>query len=280
MPTIASSALQLQEICDHIADSLSHGDASLENLRSTSLISRVFCASSQAQLFRVIRLGRYGRHPSVIRLHALLLSSPHLIPYIRCLSVPIQDYTFSALAHIRFSGLREIHYFSDLEDNCPVGLGQLLIAGLPLCKLSLSGILRPFADFYDLFHNLPSTLDTLHLNTVHPTGLQKSDPFRGKLSLIKDLTLINSPRLGKWLAHPASPFDFTQLQSISIHDSWSPVIFNIVSTAHRSITQLKTDASTSLPQMSFRLTNRRLRYSRQRVRSLSVPRTERAHFGD
>ncbi|KAJ7433992.1 hypothetical protein FB451DRAFT_1470381 [Mycena latifolia] len=212
------------------------------DLRSTSLVSRTLCAASQPHLFHTVSFWWDNGH-SAQRLHRLLESSPHLIPYIRQLDVPLRAAVLTELADVRFSGLREIQLGRAHNSSCPMTLAQQLISGLPLLrKLTLLGVVRPFADFGDFFHNLPSSIDALHFDASMLTGTEPTAPFHGQRLQIKELKLVHSRRLGDWLAHPSMPFEFSQLQRIEITEECTHAISHILDCARLSIAHLSMPA--------------------------------------
>ncbi|KAJ7500641.1 hypothetical protein B0H11DRAFT_1996003, partial [Mycena galericulata] len=234
-----AAVARIQELCGLIVDFL---DTSVEDLRSTSVVSRSFRAPSQALLFREVIVVAKRRGPSAERLSRLLESAPHLIPFIRCLGLPIDSKALGALSGIQFVGLREIELVGG-ETECPLTLVQRLIAGIPaLRRLSLTSVVRRFEDFRELFDNLPPTLKHLCFNTVFLTGPVPSGIFKGQKSSIESMQLVNSPALGDWFIHPASPFDVSRLADVYVYGSWSEVICRIIQASRKSIVRLRLEA--------------------------------------
>ncbi|KAJ6556043.1 hypothetical protein B0H19DRAFT_1151833 [Mycena capillaripes] len=86
-------ALEVQEICDHICDFV---DDSRDQLGACSLISPFFTSAAQRHIFRQISITRPSTGGSDVarlsrRLRAVLRESPHLLRFIRCLTVSFEQ---------------------------------------------------------------------------------------------------------------------------------------------------------------------------------------------
>lgn len=90
--TATPPALEVQEICDYICNFLHQSPT---DLRASSLVSPMFTSSAQHHLFHVMDLTSGGWYTSqstrATRLCRILHNSPHLIRFIRRLSINFEQ---------------------------------------------------------------------------------------------------------------------------------------------------------------------------------------------
>ncbi|KAF8206998.1 hypothetical protein K438DRAFT_1962642 [Mycena galopus ATCC 62051] len=114
MADAPSRVLQVQELCDHIADHLD-----MPTCRDFALVSSQMVPSAQRCLFRAIRLNpaggsstpnqAYDEAKACRRLCAILQASPHLVPLIRSLDVALEYDVLQLLLDAKFPNLQAIN---------------------------------------------------------------------------------------------------------------------------------------------------------------------------
>ncbi|KAJ6536437.1 hypothetical protein DFH09DRAFT_1179003 [Mycena vulgaris] len=219
---MAKAVFSIQELCDQIAqqitDDIAFEELPYDDLKSTALVCHTLCISAQSQLFRhVISAAR--------RLAAILSASPHLLRYIRHLSIVAYSEILKPLATIRFPGLAKLCIsFIDMElADAEVFLLIRDLIGLPsICEVEIRDLdhTQFTSDhFTSLFETCTRSLGALICHGVCPS----SAPFTaGAIRLgheraqITRMKLHDSPSLGQWLMSPSCTFDFTSLADLEI----------------------------------------------------------------
>ncbi|KAK6981559.1 hypothetical protein R3P38DRAFT_3376145 [Favolaschia claudopus] len=165
----------------------------------------------------------------------LLESSPHLIPYVRTLTLHMPDseclrllsqFDWICLRCIQFNYIRSALESSSEHkgDEAQRAMIQSIerLASNP--SLRMARIFAPpkdwtAADFYSIFQAFPSSLENLALGRCNPTGntfqLEASPVPR---PAIRHLDLQGSPAISAILERA---FDFTGLHALCFVDSWS-----------------------------------------------------------
>ncbi|KAJ7465996.1 hypothetical protein FB451DRAFT_1261553 [Mycena latifolia] len=278
-------ALQVQDICNYIADFL-HGSPS--DLRSCALISQAFTSSAQYHLFRAINLGvSHGMGtitdadqvlPTARRLCAILSTRPHLIPLIRRLSISFDVEILAQFANVHFTHVETL-LFCGTRATCHSGRIVSLAAGLTslpsVRRLKLWNItFQDMPTLRTLFHLRASPLDLLSLDNIEislppgPTAtelpqtslapLTPIDAVGGDMSaprfMVKGIELGASSPLRQdptWLLHPLCPFDFAALTSLDIARNTLPGIVQFMHAASTSLVTLRIDARYLTPHFRF-----------------------------
>ncbi|KAJ6600323.1 hypothetical protein DFH09DRAFT_1128042 [Mycena vulgaris] len=224
---MAQQVLSIQELCDELARHIALSASSQGDLRSLALVSHMFCSSAQSQIFCDVNLeSTKAPHLPTIsiirRLAHLLATSPHLLRYIRHLTICADSEILKLLVTIRFPALRKIRIRFTYNDDSFL-LARHLV-GLPSireveiayhCRTSLD-------DFASLFETCTRSLDSLSFTNVVPSSgpLAAGVPLPGGEPVqIKRLKLYDSFDLVHWFASPSCPFDFTHLAEVEICDS-------------------------------------------------------------
>ncbi|KAJ7153916.1 hypothetical protein C8R43DRAFT_1126588 [Mycena crocata] len=246
--SFATAVGQIQELCDCIVDFVERP----EDLRSTALVSRMFCHSTQPHIFYRISLdtGLHSFPGSMRRLLDILALSPHLIPLIRRLSAPLSAKVLIALSGLRLSRLQEIDLYYITEDTLSVSSAGDLISTLSsLRRVITSGAGRTFADLHAMFKDCASSVEALTFTFVtmpENEGDQPPEPYTRKRALIKDLKLLYAVNLDMWFIHPSCPFIFSKLVNVNVNVyiamSHNSGLFNILHSARQTIQRLRMPA--------------------------------------
>ncbi|KAJ6555972.1 hypothetical protein B0H19DRAFT_138136 [Mycena capillaripes] len=217
--------LPLQELWEIIIDHLHESPA---ELKSTSLTCRSFVSPAQSHIFREISVpvkhGDSGikQRIQAKRLHALMNSSPHLIPYVHSLSLgTCEPEILIPLARIRWSRVHTLSLADMAQDpydefvhsiQMLIGLSSLrtlairdfercnaeqLHTILSYCNAGLENITLTFCDIYPAPAFMP-----LEPPTPRPR--------------IQKLVLGFSTGALELLNSPACPFDFTALNHLRL----------------------------------------------------------------
>ncbi|KAJ7676977.1 hypothetical protein DFH06DRAFT_1122261 [Mycena polygramma] len=231
-------ALQVQEICDHIVDFLRE---SHRYLKVCALISPVFTSSAQRQIFREINLVVSSYIPpskrEIVRrgsrLHALLVESPHLLQFIRCLSVVFDPDVLRCLAGVQFANLEAVVLSGPLASFPRRGISSLaapLLAMPSVRRVKLTSIL--FDDITimcTLLHQRTTPLDSLSMEYVDvhtsPKARTVSMPEQ-KLVTIKAFQI--NLRDHAWLTHPRCPLDVRSLGELVLGHDYSSGLVDLL----------------------------------------------------
>ncbi|KAJ7247061.1 hypothetical protein C8J57DRAFT_1724694 [Mycena rebaudengoi] len=253
---MSAAVLEVQELCDHITDFLLEDDA---HLKTCALISRTFTRSAQYHLFHDIILTPGCTRmddPSIYRHNdmelfqdfcSLLSASPHLVQYVRRLRIRLAFYTLQELREFEFLNLLEIvfHRVSDEPTRKEIVPLAARMVGLPLVrKVSLLGVnFHEMRDLGQLFSNATPNLVSL---MVHKVDFPSADIGPGHNTprlRIKALMLASNP-VGyhtqdfRWLHHPQSPFDCSQLVDVDFGRDLIPSVLTHLSAARLTIQRL------------------------------------------
>ncbi|KAJ7610737.1 hypothetical protein DFH06DRAFT_1345845 [Mycena polygramma] len=221
-------ALQIQEICDHICDFLPTATTSTyhADLSACALISPIFTSSAQRHIFRRIalfpslplNLARAARS-----LRSVLQESPHLIRFIRDLSIEANcDVMVPLLAGLQFTHLETFSLIAPIESTPPDYLIPILhlvasIIALPSVQnIYLHSLTCDIASLCALFHQRTATLDSVSLHHVKITHLLPTAtvPASEGARLTVNRLVIFGQTDAAWLLHPLCPLDFSALEEL------------------------------------------------------------------
>ncbi|KAJ7131871.1 hypothetical protein C8R43DRAFT_1239675 [Mycena crocata] len=241
----AASVAKIQELCDYIVDFLELP----QDLRSTALVSPVFCHSAQPRLFYRITLdaGLSSVPGSTGRLLNILANSPHLVPLIRRLRAPLEANVLIALSGLGLCRVQEIDFYDVDEDHIPLPFAGRLISTLAsLQRVVISGAGRTFADLHTLFLDCACSVEALSFTFVTLPGSggdQALESHNGERALIKELKLLYAANLDRWFIHRSCPFDFSKLVDVNVYGlSYNSGLFPILNSARRTIQRLRLPA--------------------------------------
>ncbi|KAJ7235510.1 hypothetical protein C8J57DRAFT_1728589 [Mycena rebaudengoi] len=247
----STAAVRLQELCDHILEFV-NATGRIDDLKACALSSRNLSYSAQSHLFRDIILYNTGAHAAAVRLCSCLTVSPHLIPYIRRLTVRADPDILTSLSMISFSGLNELKLYTNQDTptdrdaaNRVASLVRDLI-GLPsLRRVEMINPLAQFEDLEALFSSPTLAVTDLFFNTVlfmssasGPSTLDR----RIQRPAVKSLKLVHSPRLAEWFVHPGCPFDVSRLVDVDLYASMTDNLHEVLTSSGSSLERLKVDA--------------------------------------
>ncbi|KAJ6521665.1 hypothetical protein DFH09DRAFT_1192527 [Mycena vulgaris] len=239
-PMVPSPALQVQEICDYIADFLHESPA---DLKSCALVSQPFTSSAQRHLFREINLGvdlalgtTSAASKVAHRFGSILLESPHLVHFIRHLVVSFDLESLTHVASVQFTHLDSLLFYGTRDtpqSGRTVSLAARLSSLPSLRRLKIWCITFEDLDsLRALFHLRVSALTYLSLHDVEIISLSGPHADLGAhritlagLELNASSTLRQDPA---WLVHPLSPFDFSALTAIDIARATSPGVTQVM----------------------------------------------------
>ncbi|KAJ7856032.1 hypothetical protein B0H13DRAFT_1902818 [Mycena leptocephala] len=232
-------ALEVQEICDYICDFLHESPA---DLRAISLVSLVFTSSAQHHLFHVMDLTSGGWYTSqatrATRMCRILHNSPHLIRFIRRLSINFEQDGLVQLAQVHLTHVETI-VLGTSRTQCPPKSALSLAAPLIAAPSDLDSLCT-------LFHQRTSFFDQISLDNVDvvdrtPAILIAEGSRTLQKIMVKGFEIQQSRDSG-WLVHPLCPFDLSTLIDISIWCATSPGIITIMDSARSSLHSLRIDA--------------------------------------
>ncbi|KAJ7912683.1 hypothetical protein B0H13DRAFT_2327036 [Mycena leptocephala] len=244
-------ALEVQEICDYICDFLHESPA---DLRAISLVSLVFTSSAQHHLFHVMDLTSGGWYTSqttrATRMCRILHNSPHLIRFIRRLSINFEQDGLIQLAQVHLTHVETI-VLGTSRTQCPpkiaLSLAAPLIAAPSVRSIQLLSIVFQDLDsLCTLFHQRTSFFDQISLDNVDvvdrtPAILIAEGSRTLQKIMVKGFEIQQSRDPG-WLVHPLCPFDLSTLTDIGIWCATSPGIITIMDSARSSLHSLRIDA--------------------------------------
>ncbi|KAK6992936.1 hypothetical protein R3P38DRAFT_3427310, partial [Favolaschia claudopus] len=206
-----------QELWDAIAGYLD--DA--VDLKAASLTSRALVPAAQRALFREISIsedederwdkgmGFCDPDATVLatRLVQLLQSSPHIVPYVRALTIYMGDAEcFEILAPIDWLALRAITFrsFADKVVESDLAGVKALLGCQSLYHVKIGGPLIPWTDelFYSFFRPISPTVQRLEVEYCEvPLTESISTPNTptGNHPKIRDLGLMISPSIARVL---------------------------------------------------------------------------------
>ncbi|KAJ7728166.1 hypothetical protein DFH07DRAFT_223612 [Mycena maculata] len=251
------NVLQVQELCDLIADSLSDSSWAL---RSCSLISRPFTASAQRHLFHDIIFNRgclaiddlaimnYDEASASRRFCAVMQASPHLVPLVRRLRVSLEQETLSELCKIDFPNLQDVVFHRRVggpASDYVVTLGAQILASPSLRRIGLlSPIFTTIADLGRLFQNCAPRMDSLFIRDV--SFEQMPDDGDSPLSpKVKIRALRLQPLYSQtpdWLLGSHSPFDFSALATLKSGSRMPSFLPKLLECARLTLTRVTIDA--------------------------------------
>lgn len=244
-------ALEVQEICDYICDFLHESPA---DLRAIALVSLVFTSSAQHHLFHVMDLTSGGWYTSqatrATRMCRILHNSPHLIRFIRRLSINFEQDGLVQLAQVHLTHVETI-VLGTSRTQCPpksaLSLAAPLIAAPSVRSIQLLSIVFQDLDsLCILFHQRTSFFDQISLDNVDvvdrtPAILIAEGSRTLQKIMVKGFEIQQSRDPG-WLVHPLCPFDLSTLTDIGIWCATSPGIITIMDSARSSLHSLRIDA--------------------------------------
>ncbi|KAJ7121924.1 hypothetical protein C8R46DRAFT_1254273 [Mycena filopes] len=207
---MASTALQVQELCDQVVDFL-HG--SQTDIRSCALVSPAFTAAAQRHLFSDINLVRHFR--VYHRLFTVLSAAPHLLAFVRRVQTYPDPDLLARLGEFDFPNLTEF-FLMGAGEVCPTRSELSLAAnlvGLPSIRsVTLKDmVFHTISDLNLLFETHTTQLDTLILDgsDVLDAETAPSPPLRR----VKLNTLRIHDKWPTWpqLLRPDCPFDISAL---------------------------------------------------------------------
>ncbi|KAJ7488287.1 hypothetical protein FB451DRAFT_1391234 [Mycena latifolia] len=236
-PTSTTTVFGIQELCDQISHHIALYDPSQATLKSAALVSQTLCIAAQSQIFRHVDLdvwrifgvARTGADypaldaaPSAFRgLFAVLAASPHLLRYIRSLSVPTHSRILEWVLGMELS-LQKIRLNFMSTKSTDVDALRLArdCIGLPsIRKVELVNVHLPLDRIAFLFESCGSNLDSLSFSCVDPYWDLSNGPVlhsterRAQIRKLK-LFYVSGAPLQDWLFSSALPFDFTHLTTV------------------------------------------------------------------
>ncbi|KAJ6565189.1 hypothetical protein DFH09DRAFT_1157822, partial [Mycena vulgaris] len=235
---------------------------STTDMNSLALVSHALCGSAQAQIFRHVILDPHllytvndslGRVTGALsRLSAILSTSPHLLRYIRWLSIRAASEILTPLSAIRFPVLAKLRLsFFDMKvhDADTFRLTRDLI-GLPsMREVQIYTLGRPHKTltvdhFTLLFETCTRRLDSLTFDCSFPSNLNDSGVPRPRegVAQIKRLTLYNTNKFEHWAMSPSFPFDFSHLVDDEIESrsgATNSAVLQFLASARLTITRLR-----------------------------------------
>ncbi|KAJ7124094.1 hypothetical protein C8R43DRAFT_1240994 [Mycena crocata] len=210
---MAAALLQVQELCDHIADFLQH---SPEDLKAYALASRHLTASAQRHLFRSVSLmGRRSCDTFCDR----MASAPHLLPFVHRLRTAFADGLHERLNTLAFPNHQQLY----IEREAPTTPPRVLAAaaqliGLPsMRRVELWSIrFHSLAQFGLLFAHCTKRLDLLFLGEIHisPSSPGAAAAPPASRAVIKHLELSMFFKEVPWLLDAACPLDVSALTEL------------------------------------------------------------------
>ncbi|KAJ7495064.1 hypothetical protein FB451DRAFT_1213257 [Mycena latifolia] len=275
MQSLPPACLPVQELWDHVISLI----GSRVDLSACSTTCRSLTPAAQSHLFYEVDLlwGASDMHfadvhpdradPGVVarcdRLCTVLLRSPHLMPYIRSLSLSGTVELLTRVVAIQLPNLRKLHLgmyrgapLAPQEEDTLARLAQKLV-GLPSVeRVSIWSVAQRVAFFATVFVGRSPQLRSIsiecHTLVDSPTSIQ---PVAKRASLITELTLAGPAQLCDWLAHPGCGLDLSRLTYVEITEgvshsfmthTFSPKLQSTLYGAHRTIRQVRVDQTTVL----------------------------------
>ncbi|KAJ7143843.1 hypothetical protein C8R44DRAFT_864865 [Mycena epipterygia] len=264
----SANALLAQELWDEVVDCVSC-DSEYQDIKACSLVSRALAYRAQAHLFRDIGFRRpassfhdryiqYDPAAASRRLRCVLNSSPHLVQFIRSITIPL---SLDILAEVSDMGLSHVQKICIHENGPTPPLHDAAIAAAMDRLQALVGMpavreVEISCDYYSpsisrrlsqLFKNPSPTLAALHISFARFRQSPKSPdvPCSDELNFdrisITELRLRDSGPVGSWLVRPDCPFSFSHLAAADITYSMSPELGQILSGA-QALKSLALDA--------------------------------------
>ncbi|KAJ7445285.1 hypothetical protein FB451DRAFT_1568148, partial [Mycena latifolia] len=259
----ATTALQVQELCDHISDYLTE---SKRDLKSCALVSRVFTSSAHRHLFHDIifhrgcqgiddpaPLGRYDEAGTCRRFCAVVKKSPYLLSLVRSLRAALDIDVLTALRPLncKFPNLEAVV----LHRRRPEAAAdeQLTLAAHLLSAPSIRrvGLVAPLFhtiyDFSRLFARCSPAVDSISLHLpklVDPPSTEQDNAAPHGQRTIKMLRYVPFDMYmpDAWLLGPLSPFDFSAVEECEYLAYLTSRIHALLSRARTSLRRLTLDA--------------------------------------
>ncbi|KAJ6536308.1 hypothetical protein B0H19DRAFT_383923 [Mycena capillaripes] len=217
------SCLPVQELWDHVVDQLQWRK---KDLKSCSLVCRALVPRAQSYIFCDIYLS-FHSGSNVTRLAHLLASSPHLIAYIRHLSLrECEAGTMNSLDGIPWSRLEtltimrhDMNFTSDRKfaDNPPAFEQLYTLVGLPsLRRLNIYGPFWRVPYLFPILDHCTSALERLEFENCNLRASFEPVVTRlAKKPKIRHLRLDQSS-VGEVLMDPAFPLDVSSLTYVQL----------------------------------------------------------------
>ncbi|KAJ6550127.1 hypothetical protein B0H19DRAFT_186435 [Mycena capillaripes] len=202
------------------------------------------------------------------RLRKILLESPHLIRFIRCLRVSFEP---TVLVHLTELQLTHV----DTIILCPstagrISAGASLLAAPMIALPSIRGVRLLSITFDDitslctLFHQRTSPLDSVSMDYIRVYDSPATSALHvGEHSGTRRHLTVNSfeidqglsPEFLDWVGHPYCPLDFAGIEELHVGHQTSAGIINVMRAAQSSLHTLRIEASNTTP--GFRLSDLR-----------------------
>ncbi|KAJ7829653.1 hypothetical protein B0H14DRAFT_3465480 [Mycena olivaceomarginata] len=197
--TMVAPYLRIQEMWDDIIDWL---HTSTVDLKSTSLVCRSFARRAQSHIFHQIVLSSSSTGRASAHLKDLMRSSPHLIPHVRVLYLPMaNEETFVSVAQIRWSHLEALTMGLRQPGPGAVTLDSIdVLVSLQFLRiLSFQGPFWEGGDLQRILARCTMGLERIVFLQCNPTSFTPNVPV-GNVSprpKISNLALTYSP----WVVH-------------------------------------------------------------------------------
>ncbi|KAJ7257538.1 hypothetical protein B0H12DRAFT_1232571 [Mycena haematopus] len=271
---MATSVLQIQELCDYIVDFLHNSPGSL---KACALVSRALASSAQYHLFYEVRFGngiKWNDGGACHRFCAIIASSPHLGPLVQRIQASFTPDVLGQLCELKLPNLRDLVLFRPLKDNiratnstCVAYAARLLsfpsIRHVKLQDLVLGDI----DNVAQLFQHCTTSLDSLalyHVGVSVNAALSPTPPYyRRTLTLdslalyqagvdpafsttyshgtklkIKTLSFDSLTSNGMWLVHFLVPFNLQELEEVNL-GTVSSFLLELLRSSRQSLRKLR-----------------------------------------
>ncbi|KAJ6526204.1 hypothetical protein B0H10DRAFT_2450723 [Mycena sp. CBHHK59/15] len=255
----ASAVIQMQELCDYIADFLHE---SSWDLRTCALVSPTLTSAAQRHLFHdvifnrgcldiddVSNLGGYDEAGACRRFCSVLKTSPHLIPLVRRLRTSFEHAVLSQLGEIEFPNVRAVvlHRRSGgPTDDASLTLAAHLIGSPSLHRVGLySPMFHSIGDVGRLFQNCTPALNSIVLHHVSVDERRPASESDARNTCLKIRTLRWKTLFDQepdWLLDPQCPFDLSGLTDFEYGATLTPAILKLLRSSRLSLRRLRIDA--------------------------------------
>ncbi|KAJ7646247.1 hypothetical protein DFH06DRAFT_1476402 [Mycena polygramma] len=245
---MAPHALQIQEICDNICHFLLESGCPAD-LCACALVSPTFTSSAQRQFFRGITLISV-LHSNVARaarsLCSVLLESPHLIRFIRDLSIEVNSDVIASLP----GGVQLTHLETFGLTNLSMGGTRSYVTQaasfitLPSVRhVELDSIICDTASLCALFQQRTAALTSISLFYVRITDLPPPATVPSSKGVRLSMNRLNifAETDPTWLLHPLCPLAFSALEHLRVNSRIAPGIIGVMSAARSSLHTLGID---------------------------------------
>ncbi|KAJ7096931.1 hypothetical protein C8R44DRAFT_989178 [Mycena epipterygia] len=223
----ASAVLQVQELCDQIADSLVESSS---DLKACALISPTLTSSAQRRLFCDIVLNRgclgiedisllqnLDEPAACTRFCAVLVASPHLVPLVRRLRVSLEEEVVKQLSAVKFPNLQVIVFHRRIGGAATEGTLSSAAEIIRLPSITRVGMLFPiFENMQDLgrlFEHCTPNLGSLFLHQITVNSKPDANSTASQYAKIHHLRL-SERTIPDWFLYPSCPFDLSLLSNV------------------------------------------------------------------